>query len=211
MAETPEARQTRLRAAREAYARESRKNPYDDLSFGAAFNKAKREGRRDFPWRGETYSTETQEERTQKAYSDTSRRRDVVPAPAPSAPPPLRSLLGTTAPEVKEDALTRIAGRQPTKSPEQERDEARDRAMTALSLMGGLGANVGLRALAGRMRAGQPAPATRSGARRSPDEELQDRIEPPFKKGGKVKTYASGGSVKGSGCERRGLRKCKVY
>ena len=32
-----------------------------------------------------------------------------------------------------------------------------------------------------------------------------------FKKGGKVKTYAKGGSVKGSGCERRGLRKCKVY
>lgn len=184
---------------------------FDDLSFGAAFNKAKREGRRDFPWRGKTYSTETQEERTQKAYSDTSRRRDVVPTPAPSAPPTLRSLLGTTAPEVKEDALTRIAGRQPTKRPEQERDEARDRTLAALSLMGGLGANVGLRALAGRMRAGQPAPATRSGSRRSFDEEMQDRIEPGFKRGGKVKTYASGGSVKGSGCERRGVRKCKVY
>jgi hypothetical protein len=33
----------------------------------------------------------------------------------------------------------------------------------------------------------------------------------PFKKGGKVKAYAKGGSVKGSGCEQRGLRKCKVY
>lgn len=29
-------------------------------------------------------------------------------------------------------------------------------------------------------------------------------------KGGKVKSYAKGGSVKGSGCEQRGLRKCKV-
>ena len=178
---------------------------FDDLSFGAAFNKAKREGRRDFPWRGENYSTETQEERTQKAYSDTSRRRDVAPTPAPSAAPTLRSLLGTTAPEAKEDALTRIAKRQPTKRPEQERDEARDRAIAALSLMGGLGTNVGLRALAGRMRAGQPAPAPRSPLVRDDD------IIPAFKKGGKVKTYAKGGSVKGSGCEQRGLRKCKVY
>lgn len=185
---------------------------FDDLSFGAAFNKAKREGRRDFPWRGETYSTETQEERTQKAYSDTSRRQDVAPTPAPSAPPTLRSLLGTTAPEVKEDALTRIAGRTPARRPEEEIDAAKNRTLAALSLMGGLGANVGLRTLAGRMGAGRAAPAaTRRGSRRSPDEELQDRIEPPFKKGGKVKTYAKGGSVKGSGCERRGLRKCKVY
>ena len=30
-------------------------------------------------------------------------------------------------------------------------------------------------------------------------------------KGGKVNTYAKGGSVKGAGCEQRGLRKCKVY
>lgn len=35
--------------------------------------------------------------------------------------------------------------------------------------------------------------------------------EPQYRKGGKVKAYAKGGSVKGSGCEQRGLRKCKVY
>lgn len=189
----------RLRRARAAYAnRQAEETKYDDMSFGAAFNAAKREGRRDFPWRGATYTTETQEERSQKAYSDTSRRRDVAPAyaPAPSAPPTLRSLLGTTAPEVKEDALTRIAGRQPTKRPEQERDEARDRAMAALSLMGGLGANAGLRALAGRMRAGQPAPASRGPLVRDDD------AIPAFKKGG---------SVKGAGIARRGVRKCKVY
>lgn len=29
-------------------------------------------------------------------------------------------------------------------------------------------------------------------------------------KGGKIKGYASGGSVRGGGCEQRGLRKCKV-
>ena len=37
------------------------------------------------------------------------------------------------------------------------------------------------------------------------------KVVPALKKGGKVKTYAKGGSVKGSGCEQRGLRKCKVY
>jgi hypothetical protein len=37
------------------------------------------------------------------------------------------------------------------------------------------------------------------------------RDEEKYRKGGKVKAYAKGGSVKGSGCEQRGLRKCKVY
>jgi hypothetical protein len=35
-------------------------------------------------------------------------------------------------------------------------------------------------------------------------------IDEMLAKGGKVKGYAKGGSVKGSGCEQRGLRKCKV-
>lgn len=36
--------------------------------------------------------------------------------------------------------------------------------------------------------------------------------EPPVKKaaGGMTKAYAKGGAVRGSGCEQRGLRKCKV-
>lgn len=46
---------------------------------------------------------------------------------------------------------------------------------------------------------------------RSRTADRMDEREMGMKKGGKVKTYASGGSVKGSGCERRGLRKCKVY
>jgi hypothetical protein len=32
----------------------------------------------------------------------------------------------------------------------------------------------------------------------------------PMAHGGMAKGYAKGGSVKGSGCEQRGLRKCKV-
>ena len=33
----------------------------------------------------------------------------------------------------------------------------------------------------------------------------------PMAKGGACKTYAKGGSVRGSGCEQRGSKKCKVY
>jgi hypothetical protein len=48
-------------------------------------------------------------------------------------------------------------------------------------------------------------------AKESPRSRTRDEEDVEFRKGGKVKTYASGGSVKGSGCEQRGLRKCKVY
>jgi hypothetical protein len=58
------------------------------------------------------------------------------------------------------------------------------------------------------------APKTESKAGpefRSRTADRMDEREMGMKKGGKVKTYAKGGSVKGSGCEQRGLRKCKVY
>ena len=47
--------------------------------------------------------------------------------------------------------------------------------------------------------------------RATPRSRTRDEEDVEFRKGGKVKTYAKGGSVKGSGCERRGLRPCKVY
>lgn len=48
-------------------------------------------------------------------------------------------------------------------------------------------------------------------ARATPRSRTRDEEDVEFRKGGKVKAYAKGGSVKGSGCEQRGLRKCKVY
>ena len=48
-----------------------------------------------------------------------------------------------------------------------------------------------------------------SEARRQAREEMA--AEPEFKKGGKVKTYAKGGSVRGAGIAQRGVRNCKVY
>lgn len=44
---------------------------------------------------------------------------------------------------------------------------------------------------------------------RSRTRETDEDVE--FKRGGKTKAYAKGGSVKGAGCEQRGLRKFKVY
>lgn len=131
--------------------------------------------------------------------------RGVQGANVAPAPMSLRSLLGTkeSATPAAEDAAERFRRLPGTKSPEEERDEAKNRTMAALSLLGGAGANVGLRALAGRMGAGRAAPAPASRGPLVKD----DDIIPAFKKGGKVKAYAKGGSVRGSGIEQRGKTK----
>lgn len=201
-----------LLRGRAKYALKSaRETEFDDLSFGAAFNKAKREGRPDFPWRGGTYTTKTAEEQAKETAAGPRRQSSGRGASAGRTASDtdtdynLRTLLGTKAPEPKEDALTRIAGRTPARSPEEERDEAKNRTLAALSLMGGLGANLGARMIAGRMGAGQAAPAAR-GVRA-----LEDRIEPSlFKKGGKVKTSAKGGVTRADGCAQRGKTRGRV-
>lgn len=217
MAETTEERQARLRAAREDYARSLRDKPYDDMSFGAAFNAAKAEGKSTFSWRDKTYSTETREERTQKAYSDTSRRQDVAPKAAPSAAPAARpraslsDIPGLIARGMSEGADRVPAGRGAGAAFV---GAALPRLLvpTAKTLRDHPSITPERRQMLKEMedyinvlnQADRPArnPAMRA---------MEERVEPPFKKGGKVKAYAKGGSVKGSGCEQRGLRKCKVY
>lgn len=217
MAETTEERQARLRAAREDYARSLRDKPYDDMSFGAAFNAAKAEGKSTFSWRDKTYSTETREERTQKAYSDTSRRQDVAPKAAPSAAPAARpraslsDIPGLIARGMSEGADRVPAGRGAGAAFV---GAALPRLLvpTAKTLRDHPSITPERRQMLKEMedyinvlnQADRPArnPAMRA---------MEERVEPPFKKGGKVKAYAKGGSVKGAGCEQRGLRKCKVY
>lgn len=46
---------------------------------------------------------------------------------------------------------------------------------------------------------------------RSRTADRMDERDMEFKKGGKTKTYAKGGSVRGAGIAQRGVRKCKVY
>jgi len=124
--------------------------------------------------------------------------RGVQGANVAPAPMSLRSLLGTkeSAAPSTEDAAERFRRLPAMKSPEEERDEAKNRTMAALSLLGGAGANVGLRALAGRMGAGRAAPAPASRGPLVKD----DDIIPAFKKGGKVKAPSRG---RGTGCETR--------
>ena len=297
-------------------------------SFGEAFNEAKAGRKRVFeypPNSGNMYTTETREERTQKAYSDTSRRREGEAAKEAQQAarkadarntPTLRSLLGVAEPTspTAQETMSRIASRPTSKSPEQERDEAKAKTIESLGLLatggvGGLG-----RALAGRMmgraasapattsrgalvrktdeppfknadEVGSAAPAslpelgkgvfrsarekaeaearnaaparipelgrgvfrsarekaeaearnakprvqvegTKGGAYRGAKDEKGAEAKPEFrsrtadrmdememgmKKGGKVKAYAKGGSVRGAGIAQRGVKKCKVY
>ena len=46
---------------------------------------------------------------------------------------------------------------------------------------------------------------------RSRTADRMDERDMEFKKGGKTKAYAKGGSVRGAGIAQRGVRKCKVY
>lgn len=205
-------------AAARAVAQQLLRNaPYDDMSFGAAFNAAKAEGRKTFPWKGQTYTTETREERTQKAYSDTSRRQDVAPKAAPSAAPAARPRASVSdIPGLLARGVSEGAERVPV-----------GRGLGAAFTAAGAARGAGRAALAATAK---PKPREdnyilQSMRRRNDDDiaagrepsypELSrsvERVEPPlFKHGGKVKAYKSGGSVKGSGCEQRGLRKCKVY
>ena len=48
-------------------------------------------------------------------------------------------------------------------------------------------------------------------AKMSPRSRTRDEEDVEFRKGGKVKTYAKGGSVRGAGIAQRGVRNCKVY
>jgi hypothetical protein len=119
-------------------------------------------------------------------------------------------------------------------------DTTRNVLNTLGALGAGAGAGLGARALVRHQAAKRAAEAERLASRIEPrmrrsgegiDEAMKQarvemarepRLEParamsaaekkaPAVQGDKVKTYASGGSVKGSGCERRGLRPCKVY
>lgn len=194
----------------------ARDTEYDDLSFGAAFNKAKREGRRDFPWRGETYTTKTAEEQG---------REIAAKAAAGSG---RGAFAGRTAADRDTASGRAEIPTGPSKAPASTGEGGMsDTTRNVLNTLGALGAGAGLGARALMKRAAAQKAAAEGAWRNKPPagadpakwKEIVQQIDeaypagkaPGYAKGGKVKTYAKGGSVKGSGCERRGLRKCKVY
>jgi hypothetical protein len=169
----------------------------DDLSFGQAFNAAKAAGKPDFPWRGATYSTQTAEEqgRAIKAAPGSGRgasagrtAKDVSTAPmrrAESAGPDAQAVA---------ERLKRLPA---LESNEEARDRYRENTLNALVGLGTV-AGAPLAARIGRALGSAPARAPRA-----TEALVRDSDAVPFKKGGKVKTYAKGGSVRGAGCETR--------
>lgn len=109
---------------------------------------------------------------------------------------------------MRSTATTSDAGRRFT--PAQEMEAATSAVRGAASRKAVQEARTGRSQAAAEAKADKPILRTEK-AKESPRSRTRDEEEVEFRKGGKVKTYAKGGSVKGSGCERRGLRPCKVY
>jgi hypothetical protein len=201
-------------------------------SFEQAFKRHKAAGRADFPWRGKTYTTETMEERIRKAYSDPSRKQEGAAAAAMNRPGRIRpdetatqSSVGVRdIPGLIARGMSEGADRVPT-----------GRGLGAAFTAAGAARGAAIEGAWARRQAANAAAeterlASRSGPtldlptqanvlrRAKPDAEdvkmleyMRRAEERGLKNGGKVKAYAKGGSVKGAGCEQRGLRKCKVY
>jgi len=109
---------------------------------------------------------------------------------------------------MRSTATTAETGRRFT--PEQEVEAATSAMRGAVGRRQVQEARTGRSQAAAEAKAEKPILRTEKG-KETPRSRTRDEEDIEFRKGGKVKTYASGGSVKGSGCERRGLRKCKVY
>ena len=109
---------------------------------------------------------------------------------------------------MRSTATTSDAGRRFT--PAEEMEAVTSAARGAASRKAVQEARTGRSQAAAEAKAEKPILRTEK-AKESPRSRTRDEEDVEFRKGGKVKTYAKGGSVKGSGCERRGVRPCKVY
>jgi hypothetical protein len=109
---------------------------------------------------------------------------------------------------MRSTAATSETGRRFT--PAQEMEAATSAVRGAASRKAVQEARTGRSQAAAEAKADKPILRTEK-AKESPRSRTRDEEGVDFRKGGKVKTYASGGSVRGAGIEQRGLRKCKVY
>lgn len=132
----------------------------------------------------------------------------------------------STAPSGRAEIPTGGTAKAPASTGEGGMSDTTRNVLNTLGALGmGAGAGMGARALMKRAAA-QKAAAEGAWRNKPPAgadpakwKEIVQQIDeaypagkaPGYAKGGKVKAYAKGGSVKGSGCEQRGLRKCKVY
>ena len=186
-------------------------------SFREAFREAKDAGDRTFVWQGKTYSTKTAEEQGReigsRAAAGSGRGASAGRTASDRDTRPRRAEIPTGG-GAKAPADTGMGGMS-------------DTTRNVLTTLGALGAGGGAAGLGAR------ALMRREAAKRAAEaEKLASRVEPPMrrlrpedvtddlvrsvvdkayektygaglKRGGKVKTYAKGGSVRGAGCETR--------
>lgn len=109
---------------------------------------------------------------------------------------------------MRSTATTSDTGRRFT--PAQEMEAATSAVRGAASRKAVQEARTGRSQAAAEAKAEKPILRTEK-AKESPRSRTRDEEDVEFKRGGKVKTYASGGSVRGAGIAQRGVKKCKVY
>jgi hypothetical protein len=108
---------------------------------------------------------------------------------------------------MRSTATTSDAGRRFT--PAEEMEAATSAVRGAASRKAVQEARTGRSQAAAEAKADKPILRTEK-AKESPRSRTRDEEDGEFKKGGKVKTYAKGGSVRGAGIAQRGVRPCKV-
>ena len=109
---------------------------------------------------------------------------------------------------MRSTATTSETGRRFT--PAQEMEAATSAIRGAASRKAVQEARTGRSQAAAEAKAEKPVLRTDK-AKESPRSRTRDEEDVEFRKGGKVKTYAKGGSVRGAGIAQRGVRNCKVY
>jgi hypothetical protein len=158
-------------------------------TFKQAFAEARKAGDSTFTWNGKKYTTELASDKAKSApkadenYSKEGRGKKPSAAPAAKAPEPAK---------VQSDAYPTAAERF-SQIRQQLADAEKENARKTSA-----------RNLAGRKSYDDFMAGVK---RRFGTQAMREEAGNEFRKGGKVKKYAKGGSVKGGGCEVRGKTK----
>lgn len=170
---------------------------YQGQSFGSAFREARKGGEKTFFWNGKKYTTDT--------------APDKAPAPAGEPGGAFRSRRASSDEDFGREGLR--------KAPEPAADMRAGRGMNRAPVSSGRGTSPGrgvpeaspsedMRAGRGMGRGYALSDVERPGT--NVRYENKDTSDMAYKKGGKVKCYAKGGSVRGGGCESRGKTKGRM-
>lgn len=166
---------------------------YKGQSFGSAFSEARKSGEKTFFWNGKKYTTAT--------------APDKAPAPAGEPGGAFRSRRASS-----DEDFGREGRREVSKPAE---DMRASRGMNRAPVSSGRGVSPG-RGMPGSNSGDMPP--RRPGYKLSDVDrpgtsvryENEDTSDMVYKKGGKVKAYAKGGSVRGGGCEAKGKTKGRM-